>query len=122
MLPSTSLLVQVSVFDTISKDAQYTKRVRRLGEFHPDLGPSKATDGQDIDDPLYGNVGGAEEAVRTDGAVLRSRVIQPCICLPCICLAGKSCAKELTRPRRLHLMLSMAGSRLLKAGIALLQV
>ena len=56
--------VQVSVYDTISKGIQYTKRVRRLGEFHPDLGPSKATDGQDIDDPLYGNVGGAEEQVR----------------------------------------------------------
>ena len=51
------------MFDTISKDAQYTKRVRRLGEFHPELGPSKATDGQDIDDPLYGNVGGSEEQV-----------------------------------------------------------
>ena len=51
------------MFDTISKDAQYTKRVRRLGEFHPELGPSKATDGQDIDDPLYGNVGGSQEQV-----------------------------------------------------------
>lgn len=52
---------QVSVFDTINQDAHYSKRVRRLGEFHPQLGTSKQPDGQDIEDPLYGNMGGPEE-------------------------------------------------------------
>ena len=54
---------QVSVFDTIYPDQQYTKRVRRLGEFHPELAASKQPDGQDIEDPLYGNVGGDHEKV-----------------------------------------------------------
>ena len=51
------------MFDTINQDAHYSKRVRRLGEFHPTLGNSKQPDGQDIEDPLYGNVGGSEEQV-----------------------------------------------------------
>ena len=38
-------------------------QVRRLGEFHPTLSKNTEPDGQDIDDPLYGNVGGEEEQV-----------------------------------------------------------
>jgi hypothetical protein len=33
----------------------------RLGEFHPQLAARREPDAQDIDDPLYGNMGGAQE-------------------------------------------------------------
>eukprot|EP00798_Chlamydomonas_sp_ICE-L_P031885 gene31884-6187_t len=36
-------------------------KVRRLGDFHPELSLEKTPDAQDIDDPLYGNFGGEEE-------------------------------------------------------------
>lgn len=54
----------MSVFDTIQKGQGYSQKVRRLGEFHPQLKNSAEVDGQDIEDPLYGNVGGEEEQVR----------------------------------------------------------
>lgn len=44
-------------------------QVRRLGEFHPLLSASKVPDGQDIDDPLYGNPGGEEETAAVVEAV-----------------------------------------------------
>ncbi len=55
--------MQVSVFDTINSAGGYSRRVRRLGEFHPVLSEVKSPDGQDIDDPLYGNLGGPAEKV-----------------------------------------------------------
>ena len=51
------------MFDTINTKGNYSKRVRRLGEFHPQLAKIMTPDGQDIDDPLYGNKGGATEKV-----------------------------------------------------------
>lgn len=54
---------QVSVFDTINAAGGYSRKVRRLGEFHPELARLRAPDAQDIDDPLYGNAGGAGEQV-----------------------------------------------------------
>ena len=57
----------MSVYETINRAQQYSKKVRRLGEFHPQLAQSKAQDGQDIDDPLYGNMGGPDEQVRFAG-------------------------------------------------------
>ena len=56
--------LQVSMYDTINKEAQYSLKVRRLGEFHPELLPTGDQEGQDIGDPLYGNQGGIEEMVR----------------------------------------------------------
>jgi hypothetical protein len=55
--------VQVSVYDTINKAGNYTAKVRMLGQFHRQLGASKEPDGMDINDPLYGNVGGEDEQV-----------------------------------------------------------
>lgn len=52
---------EISVFDTINKYGKYTQKVRRLGEFHPELRSGNGNDGQDIDDPLYGNDGGIGE-------------------------------------------------------------
>ena len=57
------VLREVSVFDTISSlggsgGGRYSRRVRRLGEFHPRLGASRAPDGADIEDPLYGGFRG----------------------------------------------------------------
>ena len=54
---------QVSVYDTIDKEGGYSGKVRLLGEFHPSMATNIEPGGQDIDDPLYGNVGGAEEKV-----------------------------------------------------------
>lgn len=36
-----------------------------LGQYHMRLSGSTEPDGSDIDDPLYGNVGGGDEQVRT---------------------------------------------------------
>lgn len=58
------MLLQISVYDTINRAGNYTQKVRRLGEFHPILKDQAEPDGQDIDDPLYGNEGGQLEAVR----------------------------------------------------------
>ena len=62
-IPLTCCLVQISVYDTINKHGKYTQKVRRLGEFHPILANAQESDGQDIDDPLYGNEGGEKEEV-----------------------------------------------------------
>lgn len=51
------------MYDTINKQGKYTQKVRRLGEFHPVLKERLDVDGQDIDDPLYGNEGGDIEKV-----------------------------------------------------------
>ena len=60
---AADVLREVSVYDTISKGGGYSMKVRRLGEFHPVMSKSQDPEGQDIDDPLYGNVGGSEEVV-----------------------------------------------------------
>ena len=54
------------MYDTINKDAQYSLKVRRLGEYHPGLAATKDQEGQDIGDPLYGNGGGVDELVAHD--------------------------------------------------------
>lgn len=61
--PIVDNVLQVSVYDTINKDAQYSLKVRRLGEYHPGLAATKDQEGQDIGDPLYGNAGGVDELV-----------------------------------------------------------
>ena len=65
MSKTDSVSLQISVYDTINQGGHYSEKVRRLGEFHPELGAKKerGSDAQDIDDPLYGNVGGEEELV-----------------------------------------------------------
>ena len=68
----------MSVYETINRAQQYSKKVRRLGEFHPQLAQSKAQDGQDIDDPLYGNMGGPDEQVRAAGLARRIAASKGC--------------------------------------------
>ncbi len=58
------------MFDTINSMGNYSKRVRRLGEFHPELAKIMTPDGQDIDDPLYGNKGGVTEKVSTSFPIM----------------------------------------------------
>ena len=55
--------LQISIYDTIDKEANYSSKVRRLGEYHPDMAATKDQEGQDIGDPLYGNEGGVDELV-----------------------------------------------------------
>lgn len=61
-----NLPLQVSSYDLINKHGNYSQKVRRLGEFHPILAARSDPDGQDIDDPLYGNIGGEAEKVKGD--------------------------------------------------------
>ena len=55
---AADVLREVSVYDTVQKERQFSRKVRRLGDFHPQMKHSEDSDGQDIDDPLYGNYGG----------------------------------------------------------------
>ncbi len=57
--------MQVAVYDTINKAGNYSAKVRMLGQYHMRLSGSTEPDGSNIDDPLYGNVGGDDEQVRT---------------------------------------------------------
>ncbi|GJP81548.1 hypothetical protein CLOP_g11688 [Closterium sp. NIES-67] len=52
---AADVLKEVSVFDTIDPSARFSSKVRRMGDFCK----SRVVD--DIDDPLYGNMGGPEE-------------------------------------------------------------
>ncbi|PNH11781.1 hypothetical protein TSOC_001350 [Tetrabaena socialis] len=55
---------EVSSFDLVNRSAQFSYKVRRLGEFIGGFQAKQAQefgDEQDIEDPLYGNVGGPEE-------------------------------------------------------------
>ena len=61
---AADVLREVSVYVTVQKETQYSRKVRRLGEFHPRLKVRDDADGQDIDDPLYGNCGGETARVR----------------------------------------------------------
>ncbi len=61
---AADVLREVSVYDTVQKETRYSRKVRRLGEFHPQLKGREEADGQDIDDPLYGNCGGETARVR----------------------------------------------------------
>lgn len=71
-------LREVSSFDLIRQGGGYSARIRKLGEWRPATAASKAaaaasaTDGNDIDDPLYGNAGGEAQrvAVRAAAKVL----------------------------------------------------
>mmetsp|Transcript_6353 Transcript_6353/g.18261 ORF Transcript_6353/g.18261 Transcript_6353/m.18261 type:complete len:314 (-) Transcript_6353:410-1351(-) len=58
---AADVLREVSVYDTINTSGNYSVKVRMLGEYHSSLAGSKEPDGQDINDPLYGNFGGEEE-------------------------------------------------------------
>ncbi|CAI5996158.1 unnamed protein product [Closterium sp. NIES-64] len=52
---AADVLKEVSVFDTIDPTARFSSKVRRMGDF------CKSRTVDDIDDPLYGNMGGPEE-------------------------------------------------------------
>lgn len=54
---ASDVLKEVTVYEAIDKEARYTHKVRRLGEF------CRTKKMEDIDDPLYGNMGGPEELV-----------------------------------------------------------
>ncbi|XP_024370148.1 uncharacterized protein [Physcomitrium patens] len=54
---ASDVLKEVTVYEAIDKGARYTQKVRRLAEF------CRTKKMEDIDDPLYGNMGGPEELV-----------------------------------------------------------
>ncbi len=59
---AADVLREASVFDTIYMEAGFSGKVRQLGEFHPNGGGSGAGgEGLQIEDALYGNLGGIEE-------------------------------------------------------------
>mmetsp|Transcript_36474 Transcript_36474/g.107716 ORF Transcript_36474/g.107716 Transcript_36474/m.107716 type:complete len:334 (-) Transcript_36474:21-1022(-) len=70
---AADVLRQLTKSDLLSSNGRLCDKVRLLGEFHPALSQNTTEPGaQDIDDPLYGNVGGDEElhAVRGCYALL----------------------------------------------------
>lgn len=73
---AADVLREVSGYDLINRSGQYSEKVRLLGEFHPLLTGSNVPGAQDIDDPLYGNVGGAEE----EAAVLAAAALIEASC------------------------------------------
>eukprot|EP00884_Botryococcus_braunii_P004546 jgi/Botrbrau1/14092/Bobra.182_3s0038.1 len=60
---AADVLREVSVYDTINPEGNYCRKVRFLGSFHPLLAVREGPDAFDIDDPLYGNIGGTAELV-----------------------------------------------------------
>ncbi|CAM6066721.1 unnamed protein product [Sphagnum tenellum] len=52
---ASDVLKEVTVYEAIDKEGRYSYKVRRLGEF------CRKRTVEDIDDPLYGNMGGPEE-------------------------------------------------------------
>ncbi|KAH9547954.1 hypothetical protein CY35_11G062000 [Sphagnum magellanicum] len=52
---ASDVLKEVTVYEAIDKEGRYSYKVRRLGEF------CRKRMVEDIDDPLYGNMGGPEE-------------------------------------------------------------
>eukprot|EP01024_Parvocaulis_polyphysoides_P025205 TRINITY_DN23013_c1_g1_i3.p2 TRINITY_DN23013_c1_g1~~TRINITY_DN23013_c1_g1_i3.p2 ORF type:complete len:188 (+),score=55.53 TRINITY_DN23013_c1_g1_i3:193-756(+) len=56
---AADVLREVTVYDTIDKGGNYSKKVRKLGGFTKTA--QSGLDEGDIDDPLYGNIGGEEE-------------------------------------------------------------
>ncbi len=79
------------MYDTINSGGGYSRKVRRLGEFHPDLAPLRTPDAQDINDPLYGNTGGPSEQARHGSSAcaiacitgLHGQSLQPCLAPSC---------------------------------------
>eukprot|EP01025_Chloroclados_australasicus_P063031 TRINITY_DN8311_c0_g1_i2.p2 TRINITY_DN8311_c0_g1~~TRINITY_DN8311_c0_g1_i2.p2 ORF type:complete len:287 (-),score=39.64 TRINITY_DN8311_c0_g1_i2:426-1286(-) len=72
---AADVLREVTVYDTIDKEGGYSKKVRKLGGFVQ--GKESSLDENDIDDPLYGNIGGdvEKEAVRTTAKTIRIECI-----------------------------------------------
>ncbi|CAM6089932.1 unnamed protein product [Calypogeia fissa] len=52
---ASDALKEVTVYEIVNKDGKYSSKVRRLGEF------CRTQQLEDIEDPLYGNMGGEEE-------------------------------------------------------------
>jgi protein-tyrosine-phosphatase len=103
---AADVLREISVFETVNPAARYSAKVRRLGEFHPRLGAMSArevaTDQQDIDDPLYGNGGGADEAAAVAA---------------CVSLMGDACEGLALRLRALADEAAAASEGGLEAGV-----
>ncbi|KAG2484271.1 hypothetical protein HYH03_016915 [Edaphochlamys debaryana] len=74
---ASDVMREVSSFDLINRQSQFSHKVRRLGEFVggplQDREYGSEGDELDIEDPLYGNVGGEEEqkAVLRAGRAIR---------------------------------------------------
>ncbi|KAG6558124.1 hypothetical protein Mapa_000305 [Marchantia paleacea] len=52
---ASDVLKEVTIYETVDKTSRHTGKVRRMGEF------CQTRSIEDIEDPLYGNMGGAEE-------------------------------------------------------------
>ena len=61
---------EVAVFDAMNPGGGYSNRVQQLGNF---AGSQASTFSDDINDPLYGNSGGAQERVALLAAVHQLR-------------------------------------------------
>lgn len=64
---------EVAVFDAMNPGGGYSNRVQQLGNFAAIPGSQASTFSEDINDPLYGNSGGAQERVALLAAVHQLR-------------------------------------------------
>ena len=64
---------EVAVFDAMNPGGGYSNRVQQLGNFAAIPGSQASTFSDDINDPLYGNSGGAQERVALLAAVHQLR-------------------------------------------------
>ncbi|DBA97292.1 TPA: Low molecular weight phosphotyrosine protein phosphatase, variant 3 [Trebouxia sp. C0004] len=64
---------EVAVFDAMNPGGGYSNRVQQLGKFAATAGSQASTFSEDINDPLYGNSGGAQERVALLAAVHQLR-------------------------------------------------
>lgn len=69
---ASDVLREITVFDSIDTEGRYSTRVRYLRQFQPDS-PEGMTE---IEDPLYGNTGGAGEAAAMSAAA--SLIVPSC--------------------------------------------
>ena len=64
---------EVAVFDAMNPGGGYSNRVQQLGNFAAAPDSQASTFSEDINDPLYGNFGGAQEHVALLAAVHQLR-------------------------------------------------
>jgi protein-tyrosine phosphatase len=67
---------EATIYEMIRPRTLYTRKIRRLGEFHPTLGANDAA-AQDLEDPVYGKVTGQsrEEAAREVAAAVTAACV-----------------------------------------------
>ena len=65
---------EVAVFDAMNPGGGYSNRIQQLGTFAPTADAGQGILSEDINDPLYGNSGGAQERAALLAALHHLRI------------------------------------------------